>query len=103
MRPHPAGPRHGDLLHDGPPAAPPADLNTLVSHVWPRGAERSADGTLAIRGASSVSLVARHGTPLFVILVAAIAIGWGLGALATQVVSWRRRHRHVRRDDARAE
>lgn len=41
--------------------------------------------------------------PLFVILVAAIAIGWGLGALATQVVSWRRRHRHVRRGDARAE
>jgi diaminopimelate decarboxylase len=67
MRPHPAGPRHGDLLHEGPPAAPPADLNALVSHVWPRGAERSAEGALAIRGASSVSLVARHGTPLFVL------------------------------------
>lgn len=41
--------------------------------------------------------------PLFVIIVAAMAIGWGLGALATQVLSWRRRHRHVRRGDAQAE
>lgn len=40
--------------------------------------------------------------PLFVIIATAMAIGWGLGVLGTQLVSWRRR-RHVRRDDAPAD
>ena len=67
MRPHPAGPRHGELQHEGHPTSPPVDCNAMVAHVWPRGAERSPQGDLAIRGASVVSLAARHGTPLFVL------------------------------------
>ena len=37
MRVHPAGPRSGELAHEGLHAGPPADLNALDPAVWPLG------------------------------------------------------------------
>ncbi len=67
MRAHPAGPRHGDLVADALPAAPPADLNSLSSHVWPAGMVRTPSGQLSLHGQSVTELVRTFGTPLFLL------------------------------------
>ncbi|MFT4235341.1 MAG: diaminopimelate decarboxylase [Microbacterium sp.] len=45
----------------------PADPNDLPGKVWPRSAQRDADGALHLAGASVIQLAAEHGTPLVVI------------------------------------
>jgi diaminopimelate decarboxylase len=65
VRVHPAGPRSGELVHEGLLGGPPADLNVLDPSVWPLGAERSAAGHLSLRGHDVRALAAEHGTPAF--------------------------------------
>jgi diaminopimelate decarboxylase len=70
-RAHPAGPLHAGI-HAPPETAGPrpvdaAGLDELVPSVWPRHAERGADGALRIAGVDVRDLVESYGTPLFVI------------------------------------
>ena len=65
MRVHPAGPRSGELAHEGLRVGPAEDLNALDPAVWPLGARRSPDGPLMLRGHDVRELVAEHGTPAF--------------------------------------
>ena len=67
MRAHPAGPRHGDVVTANSAPAPAADLNALAHGVWPLTAERGTDGVLQIGGIPVVELLARHGSPLFIL------------------------------------
>ena len=67
MRIHPAGPRSGELVHDGVLGAPPADLNALDPHVWPLGVARHEGGHLTVRGHDVRELTAQHGTPAFLL------------------------------------
>ncbi len=67
MRAHPAGPRHGDLVSDAVPAAPPADLNAMDGGVWPAGVRRGADGVLTLHGRPFTDLAKAHGTPTFLL------------------------------------
>ena len=46
---------------------PPSDLNALDKRIWPRTAQRDADGELFIGGVGARELVRRHGSPLYVI------------------------------------
>ena len=63
MRVHPAGPRSGELAHEGLHGGPPADLNALDPAVWPLGVGRGPDGALQVRGHDVRDLVSEHGTP----------------------------------------
>ena len=63
---HPAGSRYADILPENHPLPPPADLNALAAHVWPRGAAR-AEGTLTVGGVDVRDLAADYGTPLYVL------------------------------------
>lgn len=45
----------------------PADANDLAAGVWPRSAQRDPDGTLLVGGVPADALVARFGSPLYVI------------------------------------
>ncbi|MDQ0539412.1 diaminopimelate decarboxylase [Curtobacterium flaccumfaciens] len=45
----------------------PTDTSELVDRIWPASATRTDDGTLAIGGISATDLVARFGTPLYVV------------------------------------
>ncbi len=65
MRAHPAGPRHGDQLHDAVPLAPAADLNTLDPAVWASGVDRDPAGVLRIAGQDVRDLASEFGTPAF--------------------------------------
>jgi diaminopimelate decarboxylase len=75
VRAHPAGPRHGELLHaSGLPAAPTGSeaLHELDPAVWPLTAARPSAAPLAARavyvaGLDVRDLVAEHGSPLFVL------------------------------------
>ncbi|MGH8969688.1 MAG: diaminopimelate decarboxylase [Actinomycetes bacterium] len=67
MRAHPAGPRSGELAHEGPHAGPPADLGALDPAVWPLGVVRGAEGQLTVRGHDVRDLARQHGTPAFVL------------------------------------
>lgn len=70
MSVHPAGPRHAEFPHAPNLPERPAtarELLELPAHVWPRGAERSADGVVRIAGVSVTELAAEYGTPLFVL------------------------------------
>ena len=68
MRAHPAGPRHGEVVHDAALGVPPADLNLLDPTIWADGVVRDPDsGVLTIRGVDVRDLVASHGTPAFVL------------------------------------
>ncbi|WP_022888410.1 diaminopimelate decarboxylase [Agromyces italicus] len=49
----------------GPPV--PDDVNGLVPQVWPRSAHRDAVGRIVVGGLDAASLVARFGTPLYVV------------------------------------
>jgi uncharacterized integral membrane protein len=55
--------------------------------------QNSADTTIQVLGWTIQA-------PLFVVLVAAMLIGWGLGTLGTQTWSWRRRRNTRREGDA---
>ena len=65
MRIHPAGPRSGELAHDGVLGAPPADLDALDPKVWPLGVARAEEGRLTMRGHDLRELAATYGTPSF--------------------------------------
>lgn len=67
MRAHPAGPRHGDQLHDVAPSAPPVDLNALDPALWAAGVRRSDDGVLQLHGYDVRDLAATHGTPAYLL------------------------------------
>ncbi|CRK50062.1 Diaminopimelate decarboxylase [Rhodococcus sp. RD6.2] len=70
MSAHPAGPRHADIQHaPGLPPRPtdPAQMTTLPTAVWPRGAARGDDGVVRLAGVPVTELAAEYGTPLFVI------------------------------------
>jgi diaminopimelate decarboxylase len=71
VRAHPAGPRHADVLaaYDTSGAEPGelAELDTLAPAVWPRTADRAADGALRLGGVDVRELTAEYGTPLFVL------------------------------------
>jgi len=67
VRVHPAGPRSGELAHEGPHGGPPADLSALDAAVWPLGAGRAATGALTMRGHDVRDLVAEHGSPVFLL------------------------------------
>ncbi len=67
MRVHPAGPRSGELAHEGSHAGPPEDLNALDPAVWPIGVDRHPDGHLTVRGHDVRVLTAEHGSPVFLL------------------------------------
>jgi len=67
VRAHPAGPAHGDLLHEALRGGPPEDLGRLDPAVWPLGVARSPSGTLTMRGHDVRDLVREHGTPAFLL------------------------------------
>ncbi|QUF02719.1 diaminopimelate decarboxylase [Actinosynnema pretiosum subsp. pretiosum] len=70
MRAHPAGPRHADVIAQastaGRPPASGSELDALPERVWPRNAERRADGVVTLGGVDVRALAEEHGTPLFV-------------------------------------
>ncbi|MEV1130811.1 diaminopimelate decarboxylase [Agromyces sp. NPDC049794] len=45
----------------------PDDANALASAVWPAGAHRDEQGRLVVGGVPATELVARYGTPLYVV------------------------------------
>jgi diaminopimelate decarboxylase len=47
--------------------AVPEDPNALVTRIWPATATRTDDGSLVIGGITAQDLVARYGTPLYVV------------------------------------
>ncbi len=70
MNAHPAGPRHAEIQHA--PGLPPrpataSEMTTLPEQVWPRSAERGADGVVRIAGVPVTELAEKYGTPLFVV------------------------------------
>ena len=65
MRVHPAGPRSGELAHEGLHGGPPDDLDALDRAVWPLGISRAGAGHLELRGHDVRDLVAEHGSPAF--------------------------------------
>jgi diaminopimelate decarboxylase len=70
VRPHPAGPLHGDQLHPHAPSAPPADAAAMAAldpAVWSGGTARDPDGVLTVAGHDIRDLAAAHGTPLLVL------------------------------------
>ncbi|MBM4470694.1 diaminopimelate decarboxylase [Prescottella equi] len=70
MNAHPAGPRHAEIQHaPGLPPRPAAasEMTALPEQVWPRSAERGADGVVRIAGVPVTDLAEKYGTPLFVV------------------------------------
>jgi diaminopimelate decarboxylase len=65
-RPHPAGPRHGDLLVERAAPTVGADADMLDPMIWPRGAERDEAGVLRIGSVALTDVVAEYGTPVYV-------------------------------------
>lgn len=71
MRAHPAGPRHADVLLPantaGPRPSTSDEMADLPEAVWPRTAQRGADGVVRLGGVDVRELAERFGTPLFVV------------------------------------
>ncbi|NKZ69942.1 diaminopimelate decarboxylase [Rhodococcus hoagii] len=70
MNAHPAGPRYAEIQHA--PGLPPrpataSEMTALPEQVWPRSAERGADGVVRIAGVPVTDLAEKYGTPLFVV------------------------------------
>jgi diaminopimelate decarboxylase len=63
VRAHPAGPRHGDQLHDAVALAPADDLAAIDAAVWSAGVARDDDGVLRLAGHDVRDLAAEFGTP----------------------------------------
>lgn len=66
-RPHPAGPRHGDIVVEHPPLVPAADVGYLDPQIWPTGIRREADGEVSLHGIGVGSLVQEYDSPLHVL------------------------------------
>jgi len=64
---HPAGPRHADILPEGHPSVPPADLNAIDRSIWPQHLVRREDGGVTIAGLDVRDIAAEYGTPVFVL------------------------------------
>ncbi len=64
---HPAGPRHADVLPEGQPGGPPADLNRLDERIWPVGVRRGDDGVVRVAGRDVRELAAEFGTPAYLL------------------------------------
>jgi diaminopimelate decarboxylase len=64
---HPAGPRHADILSEGHPSPPPADLNAIDGALWPKNLVRRGDGVVTVAGLDMRDLAAQFGTPVFVL------------------------------------
>jgi diaminopimelate decarboxylase len=67
VRAHPAGPRSGELAHEGLHGGPPDDLGAVDPAVWPLGLTRADDGHLVLRGQDVRDLVAEFGSPVFLL------------------------------------
>jgi diaminopimelate decarboxylase len=71
MRAHPAGPLHADVLPPsntaGARPSTPDQLDVLHPQVWPRTAERTAEGVVRLGGVDVRDLAEEFGTPLFVL------------------------------------
>ena len=66
-RPHPAGPRHGDIVVDHPPMVPVEAPEYLDPHIWPRGVRRQANGEMSVRRVRVGELALQFDTPLHVL------------------------------------
>jgi diaminopimelate decarboxylase len=64
MQAHPAGPRHALIAEESRLASP--NIDPLEFPVWPVNASRNEGGVLSIAGVDVRSLVAEHGSPLFI-------------------------------------
>ncbi len=64
---HPAGPRHADVLPEGHPSAPPADLNHLDRKIWASTVTRTPDGVVSVGGLEVTALAEEFGTPAYLI------------------------------------
>ncbi|MGE5826819.1 MAG: diaminopimelate decarboxylase family protein, partial [Micromonosporaceae bacterium] len=68
MRAHEAGALHAEVGVRGPTwLRPPADVNALLSPLWPRTVSRGEDGALWVAGCSVCELAQRFGTPSYVL------------------------------------
>jgi diaminopimelate decarboxylase len=68
MRAHEAGALHAEVGVRGPVwLRPPADVNALLSTLWPRTVARGEDGVLRVGGVSVRELAQRFGTPSYVL------------------------------------
>ena len=66
-RPHPAGPRHGDIIVEHPPLVPTEDAGYLDPQIWPAGVHREASGEMSLHGVSVGALAQEYDTPLHVL------------------------------------
>jgi len=64
---HPAGPRHADVLPDGPMPIAPDDMTLIDPKIWPAHAARGADGVLRIDGLDVRDLAREFGTPAYIL------------------------------------
>ena len=68
MRAHEAGWAHAESSHRGPSWLPrPTDVNVLVPQLWSATARKNDDGALEVGGVDLRDLVARHGSPAYVL------------------------------------
>ncbi len=68
MRAHEAGALHGSLGTRGPDwLATPADVNTLLTPLWPVTVVRGDDGALRVGGIDVRDLAAEYGTPAYIL------------------------------------
>ncbi|MEV0274001.1 diaminopimelate decarboxylase [Hamadaea sp. NPDC050747] len=67
MRAHEAGALHGDFGHHPTWLRPPADVNTLMTELWPETATKDDGGVLHIGGKPVTELAAEHGTPAYLL------------------------------------
>ncbi|NUT22701.1 MAG: diaminopimelate decarboxylase [Hamadaea sp.] len=66
MRAHEAGALHGDFGQHPTWLRPPADVNELMTELWPQTATKDG-GVLHIGGKSVAELAAEHGTPAYLL------------------------------------
>ncbi len=66
-RPHPAGPKHGDVVTVRNPHPRPEHVDDLDASIWSKTTQRGPDGEIRIGGVSVRQLATDLATPLFVI------------------------------------
>jgi diaminopimelate decarboxylase len=67
MRAHEAGALHGDFGQSPTWLRPPADVNKLMTELWPQTVDKDAQGILHIGGLPVTELAAEHGTPAYLL------------------------------------
>ncbi|WP_144120345.1 diaminopimelate decarboxylase [Catellatospora sichuanensis] len=68
MRAHEAGALHGDFGHQGPSwLRTPADVNELMTPLWPRTVRKDEAGVLRVGGLDVTSLAQEFGTPAYLL------------------------------------